>query len=225
MFIGFNGPEWLFGADVIIQLIGAVIALLISIYGYKLYKLSSTKTDLYFSLAFLLLGSSFFIYVFLVPAVYIYYNYFSAVDPTLLLRGSHILNFIFIFLTLGAYAILNLVYSKIKNPNAILTVLILVLALDYFIYYARSYFGLSIISALLALLIALNAFKNYSLKKNKNALFVVVAFALMTLANVFFGLGSYINISFLFGHITQLLGYTSLLIMLLRINYGHRKKK
>lgn len=225
MFLTFQGPEWLFGIDVGIQLIGAIIALLISLYGYKLYKLSSTKTDLYFSLAFLLFGLSFFIYVFLVPAVYIYYNYFSAVDPGLLLKGSHLLNFIFIFLTLGAYAILNLVYSKIKNPNAILTVFILIFALDYFLYYSRSSFGLSIISALLALLITINVFKNYAVKRNKNSLFVVIAFALMTLANVFFGLGSYINISFLFGHITQLLGYSSLLIMLLRINYGHRKKK
>lgn len=225
MFVNFYGPSWLFGADIAIQLIGAIIALLISIYGYKLYKLSSTKTDLYFSLAFLLLGFSFFIYTFLVPAVYIYYNYFSAIDPGILLKGSHILNFIFIFLTLGAYTILNLVYSKIKNPNAIFTVFILILALDYFIYYSRSSLGLSIISALLTLLIALNVFKSYIIKKNKNTLFVVIAFALMTLANIFFGLGSYLNISFLFGHIAQLLGYSSLLIMLLRINYGHRKKK
>lgn len=225
MLLNFQGPTWLFGIDIGIQLIGAIIALLISFYGYKCYKLSSLKTDLYFSLAFFLFGASFFFYVFMVPAVYIYYTYYQAIDPGILLRCSHLLNAVFIIITLGAYTILNLVYSKIKNPNAIITVLILITALSYFIYYSRNSFILNLICASLALLIAISTYTNYHRKKNKNSLLVVLAFVLITLANLFFALGNYINISFLFGHITQLLGYISLLIMVLRINYGSRKKK
>ena len=225
MLVNFSVPNWLFGIDVGIQLVGAVIALLIALYGYKCYKLTSTKTDLYFSLAFLLLGTSFFIYVLLVPAIYIYYTYFQSVDPGFLLKGSHYLNFLFIFLTLIAYTILNLIYSKIKNPNAIITVSILILALTYFVYYSRSSFMLSLVSGLLALQITMNTYKNWANKKNKNALLVVISFALIALANGFFALGNYINISLLFGHITQLLGYASLLVMVLRINYGSGKKK
>jgi len=225
MLVDFHGPNWFFGIDIIIQLIGMVIALLISYYGLKCYKISSKKTDLYFSLAFFLLGLTLLIYIFVVPAVFIYYTYYSSIDPGILLKGSHILNFIFIFSTLGAFALLNLVYSKIKTPNAIITVFILILSLAYFIYYSRSFIGLNIVSFLLVLQISLNIYKNWSKKKTTNSLLVLVAFAFIGLSTLFFILGNYLNISFLFGHISQLLGFGSLLTMLLRIHYGHRKKK
>jgi hypothetical protein len=74
-----------------------------------------------------------------------------------------------------------------------------------------------IVLLLLVMYIAIQTGLNYSATKDRNALFVFLAFLLLALSHLFFILEPFSELFFVIGHILQLLGYISLLTMLLRV--------
>jgi hypothetical protein len=58
---------------------------------------------------------------------------------------------------------------------------------------------------------------NYGVRKEKNSLLVFVGFVLLAISHVFFMLPPIIELFFVVAHMTQLLGFLALLIMLLRV--------
>ena len=226
MILDFRGPAWFFGTDIAIQVLGLVISLIIAYYGYKLYKITSKKLDLYFSIAFFLLGLEFIIYILVIPAVFIYYNYFPTLQPGILLTIARSLNFIYMFAISLAYIFLILVYSGIEKKNVIALISSLILALTLYSYITRSYFCFNLTSTLLTGFIVFHAYRNYLAKKTKNAFLVLLTFVLLTFSHFILAYAFYTNIqlAFLPGHISQFLGFASLLIMLIRVKYGRKKK-
>ena len=69
----------------------------------------------------------------------------------------------------------------------------------------------------LLLYIAIHTGMNYSSTRNENAFLVFLAFLLLTTSHLFFILQPFGALLFVFGHILQLLGFVSLLTMLLRV--------
>jgi len=74
-----------------------------------------------------------------------------------------------------------------------------------------------IILLFLALYIAVQTGMNYSSTKDRSAFLVFLAFLLLTLSHLFFILQPFGPLLFVIGHILQLLGFISLLTMLLRV--------
>src|SRR3989344_1514034 len=183
MILDFRGPNWFFGADIVIQILGLIISLVIAYYGYKLYKITSRKIDLYFSIAFALLSLDLITYIIAVPTVFLYYAYYyPAVQPGVLLTFAQILNFVYMFTTSLAFIFLIMVYSGIERKNVIALIALLIFALTAYSYITRSYLILA------------------------------------------YGFYFSSNLAYLFSHILQFLGYASLLIMLVRVKYGRKKK-
>jgi uncharacterized membrane protein len=74
-----------------------------------------------------------------------------------------------------------------------------------------------IILLVLVTYIAIQTGLNYSATKDRNALLVFLAFLLLALSHLFFILEPISAFYFVIGHVLQLLGYISLLWMLVRV--------
>lgn len=206
--------------DIIIQLLGAIASLALSYYGYKSYKLTKERPDLYFSLAFLFLSTNLILYALIVPLIFIYYTFYRHIDPGIFLPVSHALNFIFMFLILNAYTLLICVYTKLEKKSvlALWAIFLFVITLYSFIFKYFLVFNLMV--ALLVLFISFYTLKNYLTKKTKNSMLVALSFILLTIAHISLALATYISILSIVGHVLQFIAYTFLLSMLLRVYYG-----
>ncbi|MEW6062866.1 MAG: hypothetical protein AB1571_00640 [Nanoarchaeota archaeon] len=221
--IELRGPIWFYKLDTIIQFFGALVALLISYYTYKAYKLSSKKAHLYFSIAFALLGLNLIIYSIVLPAWMVVYagsgfivDIFSL--PVLLL-GSKILNILYVFSYLMAYSLLIFVYSKIERKSMIALTALFTLVISiyssiiYSSYSTQIFMAFNIISLMLLSIIVFFTYKNYMQKKNRSSFLVLSAFLLIAVSHLLMLFESFNNAFFLSAHVAQLLGYISLLIV------------
>ena len=217
------GPIWFYKLDTIIQFFGAIVALLIAYYTYKAYKLSSKRSHLYFSLAFALISLNLMIYSVVLP-IWAIVNIGSAfivdiISRPLLLTAGQILNFLYIFSYFMAYALLIFVYSKIERRSmiAIVTLLTLIIALYSSIiaryYPVQTFTGFNIIGLLLLSFIVYFTYNNHKQKKSRSSGLVLSAFLLISASHLLTIFVSLNGIFFVFGHIAQLIGYISLLMV------------
>lgn len=206
--------------DIIIQLLGAIASLALSYYGYKSYKLTKERSDLYFSLAFLFLSTNLILYSLIVPAVLIYYTFYRHIDPGIFLSVSHVLNFIFMFLILNAYTLLISVYTKLEKKSLLILWGIFLFVIAFYSFVFKQFLIFNLLVALLVLFISFYTLKNYLSKKTKNSMLVALSFILLTAAHLSLALATYISILSVVGHVLQFIAYTFLLSMLLRVYYG-----
>lgn len=211
-------PDWIL--DIIIQVLGAVASLALSYYGYKSYKLTKEKKDLYFSLAFVFLSLNLFLYALIVPALYIYYNFYRDIDPGILLPFSRLLNFIFMFFTLNAYTLLVAIYTKLEKKSILILWSVFLFIIAFYSFIFSRFILFNLMAALLVLYISFYTLRNYSKKKTRNSMLVALAFILITAAHLFLALATYINLFSIVGHVLQFIAYIFLLTMLLRVYYG-----
>ena len=247
MIIGLRGPVAVYWLDAIVQFFGALIALFVSISSYKTYKVTSNKKFLYFCLAFLFLTIDMLIYAVLIPALSIYGNVIGDVYAGNLLYISRALNFVYIIFTLMAYLMFIFVYSKLEKKTimGLLILLVSALAINSFILALilhpftqnLSVISFNLSAALLLLFSVFYTGRNYSRKKELNSLLVFLTFVLITIAHLVFAIPLCSNLwnfcnflkpsvdnFYLVGHVAQLIGYLSLVILYLRVYYGRKKK-
>src|SRR3989344_7613445 len=58
-------PRWFQGYDVTFEIVFALITLAVSLFSFKIYKLSQQKESKYFGISFLLISLSYFVWAFL----------------------------------------------------------------------------------------------------------------------------------------------------------------
>ena len=252
MIIRLIGINWLSILDALIRFFGAFIALLIGIYAYKAFKATEKREYKLLALGFFLITFELLVYAIAIPALYIFYNFkpeITDLTRVLLLRISHLFNFFFILATLFAYTLFAYLYSKIQSKSVLILLGTLVFALASYSFSFVSGIGFNLTSILLLGFVCYHTIKNYREKRSKNSLYVVVAFSLILLSHAFFVLTdlpstsnyltSFLKIVFgqnimlytssaiqqlyLLGHISQLFGYLSLFLVILRAQYGKKK--
>lgn len=225
MIIALRGPTWAYILNAAIQFIVAFIAIIVCYYGYKAYKVSKDKICLYFSSAFALLGLNLFVFAILVPALFVYYNFYSNIDVGRLVYISKALNFIYVFATLMAYTLFVFIYAKIKRKGIkiLLTLLVLSLAIHSFITISSLSFNL--VAILLLSFILIYVTRNYLKKKTLNSLLVLLTFGLIQISHLLFIVSINYNNFYFFANLTQLIGYSILFILFMRINHGWASRK
>jgi hypothetical protein len=228
------GPTWFYWIAVIIHLISAVIALYVSYVLYKSYIISKEKIYLYLFTAFLLLCIDLLIFTLVFPGVFIYYKYYAYLDAGVLLPIVHFLNLVYMFCTLMAYTLFIFIYSKAQRRSIMALLTALVLSLVIYSYVYVNHLGFNLVCALLLLFVMYYTFRNYITKKTKNSALVFLAFSLIFIAHLLLALffllhkgliESFKNVLFIIGHVAQLTGYLTLLILFARVKQHGRKKK
>lgn len=205
-------PEWFFGVDATLELCAGVIALLIALASFKLYRVTHERSYKYFLASFILLGGSFLSRA--VADAFLAQHFLQV--------PSKIVGLIFfagymghIFLALAGYLLLIASTYKIEDKRLILMMfLLLIPALALSGSYFLSFYVMSII---LLIFVAWSYGQNYRKVRSPTSALVFGAFVLLTLAQPQFILDMLSNSWYVTAHVTQALGYVVLLVALLRI--------
>jgi len=210
----FLSTVWIYGINIGLHVISALIAFLVSFYGNKAYNLTNERKYKFFSLAFLLLGMA---QIGRAIADTVLYQSLSAFPsyytPKIdLFFLSHMAA---IVLFLLGYLGFVIVYFDIKDK----LLMFLMAALTFFAaVYGYSYLvKFDIIAVMLLSILFCFGYKNYLKKKSTNSMLVLAAFGLLLVSHILYMLLE-LNVRFYsIGNVLQLAAYSALLLMLSRI--------
>lgn len=202
-------PVWFYLITSVIYSSSAIIGFLVSYFAYRAYRMTKNKVHLILFLSFLILSSG--LVVLFGTSAYIY--------TTLeLYRGSSIsLNLLnyqgfrtYYILSAIGYLLLILMYlpKKIMNKLFILYVPI---------WYASS-FNFHLISIVLLLYVMIQSIINSVKKKNLDSYLVTLAFTCLLIFHLLLLLTTFSQSMYVTANVFLIIGFLSLLIMLIRVN-------
>lgn len=228
----FFTPTWFNGWDLAFESISLLVALLISAYAWRVYRINKENRYMYFSFAFLLVALGFLFKIF--TSGIVYFTPIRDVAAEVLrpvagqrLEYSGLLYragfFMQMLPMLGAWLLIFFISQKSRarlrrfyevSQIALFVYLILLISIvsnfKYFVFYLTS--------AVLLGLIVLNYYKNYlNTNRNKNSFRVMVSFLLIFLGNIFFIFVFLFKKLYVVGQVSMLLGFLLLLYTYMKV--------
>jgi hypothetical protein len=202
-------PLWFYLITSTVYTSSAIIGFLVSYFAFRSYRMTKNKSHLFLFLSFLLIGLGFV--ALSSTSIYIY-------TTLQLYRGSSIsLNLVnylgfrtYYILSAIGYVLLTLIYlpKKIMDKLFILYVPI---------WYASS-FNFHVFSIVLVLFVMIQSIINSIRKKNLNSYLVTIAFVCLLIFHLLLLLTSFSQSMYLTANIFLILGFLSLLTMLIRVS-------
>lgn len=216
-------PQNVRGFSTSVEVVGILVAFLISYLGYKAYKLTQDKKYEYFFYGFLLLGLNYLSHVVLNLLIrFGIARYFVERKFTIFIAPVFGVYYFFLIAVLLAYVSLAIVYSEVKQTKKVW--LFYFWALVVGAYTFRDYVMFNIVSAIpLSYVVALT-YEKYKEKRNKNMLYTVFAFIALFLFHILAVLEPAYTGGRLIRYAILLLGLILLFIPLSRILHGGKKK-
>jgi hypothetical protein len=210
-------PNWFLGYGLIFELAFAIITLAVSIYSFKIYKLSDQRQSKIFGTAFLLFSISYFIQFFINLSIIseMSENIISVIEFQNLISLNSLAIFShMIFFTLGlvtlAYMVLNLRSKLIYIGLMIISILFILFSGDKINFFY-------ILSSFLLIVISAYYLKNYIEKKHSRAILILVAFIFLLIGHVHFIFLVNHEIYYVIGNFLELIAYILILINLLKV--------
>ena len=169
-------PQWFLMYGLGFELAFAIITLAVSIYSFKVYKLSDQRQSKLFGSAFLLFSISYFIQFFLNLSIFLELNeeILNLIEFQNLVTISNLSIFVHMILfTLGlvtlVYMVLNIKNKWIYSGMIAISLLFLLLSADKISFFF-------ILSSFLLIVISIYYFQHSIEKKNTRSIPVVIAF-------------------------------------------------
>ncbi|RMD57614.1 hypothetical protein D6825_03500 [Candidatus Woesearchaeota archaeon] len=204
-------PQWFLGVDASLELLAAIITLAVTIAAFRLWRVVKTQKYATFTASFALLSAAFFVRSITDTILEgILLKVSNEIGAKIFLTGyiTHIV------LSLTAYLLLIGVTLKIKDMRVLSLIgFILVPGLFLSSSYYTSFYGLSLI---MLAYITQAYWKNYKKCHRSSACLVFTAFFLLTTAQAAFLLEPYNEIWYVAAHLSQMLGFVSLLAALIK---------
>ncbi|MBI4150655.1 hypothetical protein HY492_00865 [Candidatus Woesearchaeota archaeon] len=213
-------PFGLYGIDIILEGFGVLAAVLISIIGYKAYRLTKQKRFFYFSLAFMLITLSFIARAITAAVVLGQVGAVSGASATATFSFLEQVfdwgRFVYFGFVLAAYLILLALSMRIYDRKLIV---LLSIFMGLFAFSAFDSLPLLfyLVSFVLLAFIAWNYRANYHEKKTKAAFLASFAFCILTLEPLFFMASFLVKELAIGAYIVRLVAYVSLLLMLVKV--------
>lgn len=210
-------PVWFYGYSAIVYGISAIISLIVCYFAFKLYRMSSVKMNLFLFFGFLGLGLAFLSLTTASIYTYFYKPYFQdAIGIGLNAMNNDCYNFYYIISTISYFLIL-LMYlpSKLmKNKFPVL----------YVPLWYQSFPGFHILSSILVGVIFLINSLNFFKRKSLNSFLVMFSFATILIYHLSLMFIPFSMTFYLAAHTFLVIGFGSLLLMLIRVVRSDRKK-
>ena len=205
-------PDWFFGVDATLEAFAFVISFLIAFASYKLYSVTHERNYKDFLASFALLSASFLSRS--VADAILSHKFVRLPDNIIavLFFGVYISN---IFLALAAY--LLLIASTYKISDKRLIVLMFLLLVPSLLLSGSYFLSFYVLSAILLVFISWVYYQNYRKVSSTSSLLVFVSFLLLTLAQPQFIFDALTENWYVSAHLTQALGYLTLLAALVKI--------
>lgn len=232
MIVSIGGPQWFFKIDSVFQIIFALVTLAITIYSYKAFHFAKERRFKYFSAAFLLLGIGF-----LVLSISNLLIYLGLYDGILSRWGElNVANAVYmvhILFMLTGYMLMIIISMHLEKRRLVALLMAITFLFVLFSYKtdapnfnAVSFVKFHIVSLIFLSFVAWQFHENYAQKKSVNAGLVFASFYTLAVAELFFSMVRVMNLFYVIGYILQLVGYSLLFAMFVRVvNYGRTKKQ
>ncbi len=219
-------PEWFIPTESVFEIIAMLVTLIISLYSYKVYKLSNNKRYHYLAAGFFGIAAGFFFKT-LSNSVLLYPGLFLGLDKTIpFFKISYFYTIslvLYAFLVLSGYVVVACLAANVRNRRTILSLMFIALLASFLIREARSStFFYFFAFVLLVVYIIPYMYENYKKQKSKSSFLVYTGFLLLTLSNLIFigrnAYGVYFGVdSYILGQSIGLLGYLVLLLNLVLV--------
>lgn len=220
------GPRWFVGFDSLMELVAFIIALAIAYQALKGYKLTKQRTLWYVHFGFAVLSAGL-----LIDSLA---GFLGILARTL--KGAIALTLvgysIYFFAQLLAYSMLIYAYvSQTRTLSAISSPVLLASLFGFGMLQGAPGIPIRLLGPLveyhpvseimllfLVFYVATKTGTNYSATKDRNAFLVFLAFLFLAVSHLSFILEPISPLLFVIGHLLQLSGFVSFLVMLLRVN-------
>jgi len=235
----FFTPAWFNGFDLVFDIIGLVIALLIAAYSWRVYRISGENKFAYFSFAFLLLAGGLLFKSFTHSVLYFTPLRDSVTEVLKPALGSKLkfsdlyyraAFFLQMALMLGGWLLIFFISQKSRqrltkyyevSQMALFLYLILLISIvanfNYFVFYLTS--------AVILGMTVLNYYKNYlNTSRNENAFRVMMSFIFILIGNLFFIFVFIFESFYVFGEVFMLIGFLLLLSAYSKAKKGKKNK-
>jgi len=210
-------PEWFFVYGLVFGLAFAIITLAVSLYSFKIYRLSNQKQSKLFGTAFLLFSISYFIQFFLNLAIFSELNerilnlieFQNLITLNTLSIFVHMILFTFGLVTL-IYMILNVKNKWIYSGMMLISVLFLLISANKINFFF-------ILSSLLLIIILIYYFQHSIKHKSSRSVLMIVAFFLLMIGHIHFIFLINHEIEYVLGSFLELAAYILILVNFLRV--------
>ncbi len=208
-------PNWFFGFDIGMEVLFGLVTLAVSIFAFKIYKISKEKKIRDFSLGFLLISLAYIIW---------------AVTNLILVKdignGFHQLvsvgipvgyiTAIYVHMILFVSGLITLAYVTLKIEKGQAYYLLLSLGLLAIVSSLNKLITFRIVSAFLLIFITYNYLKEYNEKKNKKTFWILTSFTILMISSLDFIFVQYNPFFYVIGHVLELIAYTTMLTALFK---------
>lgn len=196
-------PEWFYLFSGLIYLLAFAISIFVSYFSFKLYRITSSKPHALLSISFLLIAIAFA--VISLTSVFTYQQSQSLTQDIFNLNSSSYN--IYYILTLAAYLFLVMINLPKEDKKFYLLVPLWFISSSQF----------HIVALMFLIYISARTVFNFFKTKNQDAFLVMFAFLMITLFHVFILLIPFGVELYLAAHIFLIVGFLSLLTMLIRV--------
>ena len=225
-------PNWFYGKDIGIDIVSIITLLIITLFSYRLYKLSKEQKYGLYTLGFFALTLSFIFKIF--TNFELYYNTIQTQNNGLISFTYHVANISNIpfftgfigyrALTFIGLFLLYLVYYKERTDRV--TILLYTYFLIVATYFTQfSYYVFFMTNALFLALITRALWKNYHENTRISARNMAISFTILTTSQVLFMFTGMFDTLYVLGELVQLIGSLLLLWTLALILYHGKKTK
>ena len=207
-------PNWFVGFDIIMELLFAIVAITVSIFAYKIYKISKEKGVKLFSVGFLFIGLSYITHALI--------NFFIVSEMAKGTREVIVENLqttaflsVVLFMALFTIGLITIFYANNKTnkkENYFLLIILGLLSVFTNISYIAAFY---ITSTFILIFINFHYAKDYIQNKNHKTLLVFISFIFLLLSTLVFVFPVTYE-EYVIAHFLELVAYVLILVSLIR---------
>lgn len=206
----FLTPTWFCSYDALFHLVSAVIALVLAIFSFKLFRLTDQKQAKFFGISFLLISAAYFIKVIF---NFLILSELSQQVPGKIVQivaldywGTYLHNVV----VLSGFLLLLYMTFCIENKNALAAMIIF--ALIAITFSQNPFATFYLISTVSLLFISGHFIKNYFRQRHHLAFISALAFTSLLIGNVHFFMSVSHESAYVAGHLFELFAYILILV-------------
>ena len=210
-------PDWFLNYGIIFELAFAIITLFVSIYSFRVYRLSGQKKSRTFGLAFLFISISYFIQSFINLAIVSELNekVLNIIEFKNLVTLDNLA--IFFHMIFFIFGLVTLIYMILGGKNRFIYIISLIVSALFIFASASNLPFFYIFSSLLLIFILSDYVSNYIKNRNGKTLFIMIAFVCLLLGHLNFIFLVNNQLVYVVGNFLELAAYILILINLIRV--------
>ncbi|MCX6750610.1 MAG: hypothetical protein NTZ83_04080 [Candidatus Pacearchaeota archaeon] len=210
-------PEWFFIYGLAFGLAFAIISLVVSLYSFKIYRLSGQRQSKLFGVAFLLFSISYFIQFFLNLAILSELN--EKILNAIEFQNVITMNTLSIFahMILFTLGLVTLIYMILNVKNKWIYSGLMLVSVLFLLFSANKINFFYVFSSVLLIIISIYYLQHSIKHKNSRSLLMVIAFFFLLIGHIHFIFLINHEIEYVLGSFLELAAYILVLVNLLRV--------